>query len=184
MRDNGLGIPDDAKPAVFKRFFRAHAELDDRLGIDGSGLGLAIVAECAQALGGAITCESRAGEGTTFYLELPSSKSSIVNRQSSPIINRQSPNNRQSTIHSPRAECGSLAISSCRRAGLPRRSANRRRLRSAGGRRSAKAVGDARRRADRFAETLAAFLGALDDLLQEGLRGPLPDEVRVVYVSP
>jgi ATP-dependent Lhr-like helicase len=33
-------------------------------------------------------------------------------------------------------------------------------------------------------KTLAAFLGALDDLLQEGLRGPLPDEVRVVYVSP
>ena len=33
-------------------------------------------------------------------------------------------------------------------------------------------------------KTLAAFLGALDDLFQEGLRGPLPDEVRVVYVSP
>jgi K+-sensing histidine kinase KdpD len=71
VRDNGLGIPDDAKPSVFKRFFRAHAELDDRLGVDGSGLGLAIVAECVQALGGAIMCESRAGEGTNFYLELP-----------------------------------------------------------------------------------------------------------------
>jgi ATP-dependent helicase Lhr and Lhr-like helicase len=33
-------------------------------------------------------------------------------------------------------------------------------------------------------KTLAAFLTALDDLLCEGLRGPLPDEVRVVYVSP
>jgi ATP-dependent Lhr-like helicase len=33
-------------------------------------------------------------------------------------------------------------------------------------------------------KTLAAFLTALDDLLQEGLRVPLPDEVRVVYVSP
>src|SRR6187431_846320 len=33
-------------------------------------------------------------------------------------------------------------------------------------------------------KTLAAFLIALDDLLQEGLTGPLPDEVRVVYVSP
>ncbi len=33
-------------------------------------------------------------------------------------------------------------------------------------------------------KTLAAFLGALDDLLVEGLRAPLPDEVRVVYVSP
>ena len=33
-------------------------------------------------------------------------------------------------------------------------------------------------------KTLAAFLAALDDLLCEGLRAPLPDEVRVVYVSP
>ena len=33
-------------------------------------------------------------------------------------------------------------------------------------------------------KTLAAFLSALDDLLRESLAGPLPDEVRVVYVSP
>ncbi len=33
-------------------------------------------------------------------------------------------------------------------------------------------------------KTLAAFLTALDDLLREGLDHPLPDEVRVVYVSP
>src|SRR6476619_4854243 len=33
-------------------------------------------------------------------------------------------------------------------------------------------------------KTLAAFLTAIDDLFTEGLRGPLPDEVRVLYVSP
>src|SRR5258705_760551 len=33
-------------------------------------------------------------------------------------------------------------------------------------------------------KTLAAFLTALDDLVQEGVQAPLPDEVRVVYVSP
>src|SRR5688500_11024842 len=33
-------------------------------------------------------------------------------------------------------------------------------------------------------KTLAAFLTALDDLLKEGLQGALPDEVRVLYVSP
>ena len=33
-------------------------------------------------------------------------------------------------------------------------------------------------------KTLAAFLTALDHLFREGLRAPLPDEVRVVYVSP
>jgi ATP-dependent Lhr-like helicase len=33
-------------------------------------------------------------------------------------------------------------------------------------------------------KTLAAFLTAIDDLVQESESGPLPDEVRVVYVSP
>src|SRR5438093_10573207 len=33
-------------------------------------------------------------------------------------------------------------------------------------------------------KTLAAFLTALDDLFQEGLTRALPDEVRVLYVSP
>src|SRR5436189_2350203 len=33
-------------------------------------------------------------------------------------------------------------------------------------------------------KTLAAFLTALDDLFVESLQAPLPDEVRVVYVSP
>src|SRR5689334_17880773 len=33
-------------------------------------------------------------------------------------------------------------------------------------------------------KTLAAFLAGLDELFQEGLRAPLPDETRIVYVSP
>src|SRR5687768_18149563 len=33
-------------------------------------------------------------------------------------------------------------------------------------------------------KTLAAFLTAIDDLVREGLTRPLPDEVRVLYVSP
>jgi ATP-dependent Lhr-like helicase len=33
-------------------------------------------------------------------------------------------------------------------------------------------------------KTFAAFLSAIDQLVKEGLQGPLPDETRVVYVSP
>src|SRR6186713_1028160 len=33
-------------------------------------------------------------------------------------------------------------------------------------------------------KTLAAFLSAIDELTREGLESPLPDEVRVIYVSP
>jgi signal transduction histidine kinase len=74
VRDNGLGIPDTHRDAVFDRFFRAHAHLDTELGVSGSGLGLAIVADCVRALGGSIRCESVTGEGTTFYMTLPRAK--------------------------------------------------------------------------------------------------------------
>ena len=33
-------------------------------------------------------------------------------------------------------------------------------------------------------KTFAAFLAAIDDLVRESAAGPLPDEVRVLYVSP
>ncbi len=33
-------------------------------------------------------------------------------------------------------------------------------------------------------KTFAAFLAAIDQLVKEGLEGPLPDETRIVYVSP
>ena len=33
-------------------------------------------------------------------------------------------------------------------------------------------------------KTLAAFLSAINDLFEESVRGPLPDEVRIIYVSP
>jgi signal transduction histidine kinase len=71
VRDNGLGIPDEAQSRIFQRHYRAHGDLDAALGNDGSGLGLAIVAECVDALDGAIRCESRVGEGTAIFLELP-----------------------------------------------------------------------------------------------------------------
>ena len=71
VRDNGIGVPDDMIADIFTRFMRAHAHLDDSLGVSGSGLGLAIVAECVEAVGGRISCESQVGIGTTFVLTLP-----------------------------------------------------------------------------------------------------------------
>jgi signal transduction histidine kinase len=72
VRDNGIGIPDADQPAIFERFFRAHSQRDDELGVTGTGLGLAIAAECVRGLGGSIRCESAVGEGTTFFITLPS----------------------------------------------------------------------------------------------------------------
>lgn len=71
VRDNGLGVSPELQPTIFERFTRAHAHLDETLGVSGTGLGLSIVAECVEAIGGAIRCESTPGEGTAFVVTLP-----------------------------------------------------------------------------------------------------------------
>lgn len=71
VADNGLGIDQEHQRAIFGRFVRAHAHLDSTLGVSGTGLGLSIVADCVEALGGTITCESQPGRGSTFVVQLP-----------------------------------------------------------------------------------------------------------------
>jgi signal transduction histidine kinase len=71
VRDNGLGIAEADQTAIFDRFFRAHAYLDDEFGVNGTGLGLAIVAECVRELGASIACDSTPGVGSTFTVTLP-----------------------------------------------------------------------------------------------------------------
>ena len=74
VRDNGLGIAEADQPAIFDRFFRAHAHRDQELGVTGTGLGLAIVKELTEAMEGSVTVESAAGRGTTFIVRLPSAR--------------------------------------------------------------------------------------------------------------
>jgi signal transduction histidine kinase len=69
VADTGMGIPADALPQVFDRFFRA-ANAQSEV-VPGTGLGLAIVREIVQAHGGEVTCSSVLGEGTTFRIALP-----------------------------------------------------------------------------------------------------------------
>jgi signal transduction histidine kinase len=71
IRDNGIGIAEPDLRSIFARFYRGHSERDQELGTSGMGLGLSIVADCVDALKGDIRVESRLGEGTTFFLELP-----------------------------------------------------------------------------------------------------------------
>ena len=74
VRDNGVGIPDEAIGKIFQRFTRAHAA-NPSLAVDGVGLGLAIVDDCVRAMGGRIEVTSKEGEGTTFVVTLPASPS-------------------------------------------------------------------------------------------------------------
>jgi signal transduction histidine kinase len=69
VRDNGLGLPESKLRAIFEQFVRAHAQLDDELGVRGLGLGLSIVREAMDAMRGTISVESIEHAGTTFTLE-------------------------------------------------------------------------------------------------------------------
>ena len=66
VKDSGAGIPAEALPHVFDRFYRADPS---RARDDGSsGLGLAIAKSIVDAHGGTIAVESDLGRGTTFTL--------------------------------------------------------------------------------------------------------------------
>jgi signal transduction histidine kinase len=68
--DTGSGIPPDAIPHIFERFYQADLS---RAGGEkhGAGLGLAIVHEIVAAHSGRITVRSQEGLGTTFIVQLP-----------------------------------------------------------------------------------------------------------------
>lgn len=72
LQDNGEGIPEEALPRVFDRFFRAESSRSPGKG--NSGLGLAIVKQIIEAHGGTVEAASRNGEGTTILLRFPSAR--------------------------------------------------------------------------------------------------------------
>jgi signal transduction histidine kinase len=67
--DNGVGIPPDALPHIFDRFYQADPSRSGGLK-HGSGLGLAIVKEIVAAHDGKISVRSKPGSGSTFTVNL------------------------------------------------------------------------------------------------------------------
>ena len=66
--DSGLGIPTDALPHLFERFYRARNVT--AADIPGSGIGLFIVKSILHELGGAIMVDTKLNTGTTFTVSL------------------------------------------------------------------------------------------------------------------
>jgi signal transduction histidine kinase len=69
VRDRGVGISAADLPHVFAPFFRGERSRDRQSG--GVGLGLTLARRIVEALGGSISIESRAGDGTTARVVLP-----------------------------------------------------------------------------------------------------------------
>ncbi len=69
VADTGIGIPLRDLDRIFERFYRVDRARSR--GTGGTGLGLSIVRHVASNHGGAVTVESREGEGSTFRLYIP-----------------------------------------------------------------------------------------------------------------
>lgn len=68
VSDNGPGIPDEEKKAIFERFYRADHSHKDKSHF---GLGLCIAAEIVKLHHGKIWVEDTPGGGATFLVSLP-----------------------------------------------------------------------------------------------------------------
>ncbi len=69
VKDTGIGIPKEALPLIFERFYRVDKSRSRNVG--GTGLGLSIVKHIAEAHGGKVKVESKIGEGSIFKVYLP-----------------------------------------------------------------------------------------------------------------
>ena len=69
FRDTGIGIPAEALPHVFERFFRAEPSRSKEF--EGAGLGLALVKWVVENHAGRVTVESEINNGSSFTIWLP-----------------------------------------------------------------------------------------------------------------
>ncbi len=68
IQDTGIGIPDEALPHLFQKFYRVR-EHETRA--SGTGLGLSICKQIVNGHGGRIEVKSKMGVGTVFMIYLP-----------------------------------------------------------------------------------------------------------------
>ncbi|PYQ88528.1 MAG: two-component sensor histidine kinase [Acidobacteria bacterium] len=76
IEDTGVGIPKDALPFVFDRFYRVDKVRSRQDG--GAGLGLSIARWIIDAHRGSIEAESIQGNGTTFIVRIPAATASLL----------------------------------------------------------------------------------------------------------
>ncbi len=79
IRDFGRGIPEDKLALIFDKYEQVNEKIDRQ---KGHGIGLAIARMICELHGGKIWAESKEGQGSTFYLEIPNANLCGVNDNS------------------------------------------------------------------------------------------------------
>ena len=82
ISDTGIGMDEEFVTRVFETFSREDTSSTTRFG--GVGLSMAVTRRNIQRMGGAITLESRKGEGSTFYITLPLGWTGVVPQAGEP----------------------------------------------------------------------------------------------------
>lgn len=80
--DDGIGIPPEALPHVFKRFFRVDGSRSRDHGAGGAGLGLSIVKAICDAHGARVEVSSTPGQGSRFRVRQPLASEPLAHAQS------------------------------------------------------------------------------------------------------
>jgi len=82
IKDSGIGIPKEAQGRIFEKFFRADNAVKNET--EGTGLGLYVSKMIVENSGGRIWFKSAQGEGTVFYVALPTK--GMVEKQGSKTL--------------------------------------------------------------------------------------------------
>lgn len=69
VRDTGIGVPEDQLEHIFQEFAQLDPSMSRHHG--GTGLGLTIARRLVELMGGRLQAESRPGEGSRFWFDLP-----------------------------------------------------------------------------------------------------------------
>lgn len=88
VKDNGIGIDEQAQSRIFDRFFQSKNAVNSDPSVTGTGIGLYVVSYIVRLHGGNVRLDSRPGKGSTFTVSLPlgrQDRNAAVTAEAAPV---------------------------------------------------------------------------------------------------
>lgn len=89
VTDHGMGIPDEYRAMMFKKF--AQVDSSDSKAKGGTGLGLSISKAIVEKFGGTIDYESTLNQGSTFFIDIPADVAIVETDTDSSVTDNDRP---------------------------------------------------------------------------------------------